>query len=404
MSFKEWIDKRSPLSEMIRDHVTEYYAPKNFNIFYYAGSLMLFLVALQFISGFLLLAHYVPNGAAAYISTMTISYDVHWGWMIQYLHIDGVSLLFVLIYLHMARAMLYGSYKAPRELVWLIGYVIYLLMAGESFFGYILTYSNLSFWAGTVITSIFGSLPVIGKWLELLLRGGPGISADTVERFLSLHVTLVFLLIVALLVFHILYLHKVGSNNPDGIEIHDNEDKHGHPLDGIPFHPYYSVKDLFGMGVFLTIFSWILFYEPTFFHIFLERTMSTPANPLKSLPDVSPPWYLGAYYAILRGYSIKMLGIGLMILALVLPLFLPWLDRSAVRSTRYRPLTRILWLIFFADFVWLSYMGALPALPSLIIPQRIAGLIYIGFFVALPIVSSFEPTRQMPKRVRYHAH
>lgn len=402
MSFKEWFVKRSPVPEMWRDHMAEYYAPKNFNIFYYAGSLLLLMVALQFVSGMFVLMHYKDTAHSAYASVMGIMYDVHWGWLMQYMHVDGVSLIFALLYLHMARGLLYGSYRSPREIVWIIGYALYVLFAAEAFFGYVLPYSNLSFWAGTVITAIAGSIPYIGGWLQMIMRGGSGISGDTLGRFLSFHVTLIFILILAMIVFHILYLHKVGSNNPDGIEIHDKEDENHVPLDGIPFHPYFSVKDLFGFGVFLTFFAWILFYEPSFFHIFLERTMSTPANPLKSLPDVNPPWYLAPYYAILRGYSIKMLGIGLMIASLVLPFLLPWLDRNPVKSTRYRPVTRVMLWIFFAAFCYLTYMGELPATPELIMPQRITGIVFLCFYILLPIVSSIEPTRQPPDRVRYH--
>lgn len=402
--FAKWFAKRSPLPEMWREHMAEYYAPKNFNIFYYAGSLLLLMLVFQFVSGFLVLVHYVPTAAGAYDSVFGIMYDVDYGWLIQYAHVDGVSLIFVLLYLHMARGMLYGSYRAPRELVWIIGYTIYLAFMAEAFFGYVLPYSNLSYWAGTVITSLFKSIPWIGGWVTTIVRGGSGISGDTLGRFMALHVTVVFLVIVALVVFHILYLHKVGSNNPDGIEIKEDKGPDGHPIDGIPFHPYYSVKDLFGFGVWLFIFAAIIFYNPTFFHVFLERTMSTPANALKSLPDVTPPWYLSPFYAMLRSIPNKNGGIILMVAAVVFPFILPWLDRNPVKSTRFRLITRIMLLVFFANFIMLAYLGEQPPLPQFFLPERLGAAIYIGFFVLLPFVSKVEPTRTPPKRVHYHAH
>ena len=404
MSFKEWFVKRSPLPEMWREHMAEYYAPKNFNIFYYAGSLLLLMVVLQFLSGFLVLAHYIPTAKGAYDSVYGIMYDVHYGWLMQYMHVDGVSLIFVLLYVHMARGMLYGSHRSPRELVWIIGYTTYLAFMAEAFFGYVLPYSNLSYWAGTVITSLLKSIPFIGGWVTTLVRGGPGMSGDTLDRFMALHVTLVFLVIVGLIVFHILYLHKVGSNNPDGIEIKANKGPDGHPVDGIPFHPYYSVKDLFGFGVWLIIFGAIIFYAPTFHHIFLERTMSTPANPLKSLPDVTPPWYLSPFYAMLRSIPNKTAGILLMVFAVLVPFVLPWLDRNSVKSTRYRPVTRILLIIFFINFFVLAYLGEQPPLPKYFFAERLGAFIYVAFFLLLPFVSKFEPTRTPPARVRFHAH
>ncbi len=404
MGLKEWVYKRSPLPEMWREHMAEYYAPKNFNIFYYAGSLLLLMVALQFLSGFLVLAHYIPSAENAYNSVFGIMYDVKYGWLMQYMHIDGSSLIFVLLYVHMARGMLYGSYKAPRELVWLIGYTLYLVFMAESFFGYVLPYSNLSYWAGTVITSLLKSIPFIGGWVTTIARGGPGISGDTLGRFMALHVTLVFILILGLIAVHILYLHKVGSNNPDGIDIKENKDSDGHPLDGIPFHPYYSVKDLSGFGVWLFIFSAIIFYAPTFHHIFLERTMSTPANALKSLPDVTPPWYLSPFYAMLRSIPNKTGGILVMVFAVLVPFILPWLDRNPVRSTRYRPVTRIMLIIFFINFFVLAWVGEQPPLPKFFLTERLGTAIYVGFFLLLPIVTMFEPTRKPPARVRYRAH
>ena len=396
----DWFNARFPASDMIREHMTEYYAPKNFNILYYTGSLLLFMMVLQLISGFFLMAHYVPTSAGAFNSVQGIMYDTKWGWLVRYMHVDGVSLIFILLYLHMGRGLLYGSYRRPRELLWVIGYLIYLLMMGEAFFGYVLPFGNLSYWAGEVITSIIHALPVIGPGLTTLARGGPGVGTATLERFLALHAVLWFLIIAAFIGVHILALHKVGSNNPDGIEIKDRKGPDGVPVDGIPFHPYYTVKDTFGVAVFLTIFAAIIFYAPTMHGVFLERTTFFRANPMVSLPDVTPPWYLAPYYAMLRAVPNKYEGIALMISAIVLPFFLPWLDRCKVRSSRYRPVYRIMILVMAAMFFTLAYVGEQPPLPKYFLMERVGAIIYIGFYVLLPIISRFEPTRPVPERVR----
>ena len=396
----DWFNARFPASDMIREHMTEYYAPKNFNILYYTGSLLLFMMVLQLISGFFLMAHYVPTSAGAFNSVQGIMYDTKWGWLVRYMHVDGVSLIFILLYLHMGRGLLYGSYRKPRELLWIIGYIIYILMMGEAFFGYVLPFGNLSYWAGEVITSIIHALPVIGPGLTTLARGGPGVGTATLERFLALHAVLWFLIIAVFIVLHVLALHQVGSNNPDGIEIKDRKGPDGIPVDGIPFHPYYTVKDIFGVGVFLTIFAAIIFYAPTMHGVFLERTTFFRANPMVSLPDVTPPWYLAPYYAMLRAVPNKYEGIALMISAIVLPFFLPWLDRCKVRSSRYRPVYRIMILVMAAMFFTLAYVGEQPPLPKYFLMERVGAIIYIGFYVLLPIISRFEPTRPVPERVR----
>ena len=396
----DWFNARFPARDMMREHMTEYYAPKNFNILYYTGSLLLLMIVLQLISGFFLMAHYVPTSAGAFNSVQGIMYDTKWGWLVRYMHVDGVSLIFILLYLHMGRGLLYGSYRRPRELLWVIGYLIYLLMMGEAFFGYVLPFGNLSYWAGEVITSIIHALPVIGPGLTTLARGGPGVGTATLERFLALHAVLWFLIIAVFIVLHVLALHQVGSNNPDGIEIKDRKGPDGIPVDGIPFHPYYTVKDIFGVGVFLTIFAAIIFYAPTMHGVFLERTTFFRANPMVSLPDVTPPWYLAPYYAMLRAVPNKYEGIALMISAIVLPFFLPWLDRCKVRSSRYRPVYRIMILVMAAMFFTLAYVGEQPPLPKYFLMERVGAIIYIGFYVLLPIISRFEPTRPVPERVR----
>ncbi len=398
--FGDWLNERFPAREMMREHMTEYYAPKNFNILYYTGSLLLLMIVLQLVSGFLLMAHYVPTSKDAFNSVQGIMYDTKWGWLIRYMHVDGVSLIFILLYLHMGRGLLYGSYRKPRELLWIIGYVIYIMMMGEAFFGYILPFGNLSYWAGQVITSIIHAVPLIGPGLTTLARGGPGVGTATLERFLALHAVLWFMIIAALIVLHILALHQVGSNNPDGIEIKKLKGPDGHPLDGIPFHPYYTVKDLFGVGVWLTIFAAIILYAPTMHGVFLERTTFFRANPMVGLPDVTPPWYLAPYYAMLRAVPNKYYGIALMFLAIVLPFFLPWLDRNPVRSSRYRPVYRIMILVMGITFFTLAWVGEQPPLPKYFLIERLGAAIYIGFYVLLPIISSIEPTKKVPERVR----
>ncbi len=396
----DWFNARFPAREMIREHMTEYYAPKNFNILYYTGSLLLLMIVLQLLSGFFLMAHYVPTSQDAYNSVQGIMYDTKWGWLVRYMHVDGVSLIFVLLYLHMGRGLLYGSYRNPRELLWVIGYLIYVLMMGEAFFGYILPFGNLSYWAGQVITSIIHAVPIIGPGLTTLARGGPGVGTATLERFLALHTVLWFLILAACIGLHILALHKVGSNNPDGIEIKDHKGPDGTPLDGIPFHPYYTVKDIFGVAVFLALFAAIIFYAPTMHGVFLERTTFFRANPMVSLPDVTPPWYLAPYYAMLRAVPNKYEGIALMAAAVVLPFFMPWLDRCKVRSSRYRPVYRFMILLMAVTFFTLAYVGEQPPLPKYFLIERLGAIIYLGFYLLLPIISRFEPTRPVPERVR----
>uniref|UniRef100_E6QUE8 Cytochrome b n=1 Tax=mine drainage metagenome TaxID=410659 RepID=E6QUE8_9ZZZZ len=395
----EWVNKRFPLDKVWKEHMAEYYAPKNFNIFYYAGSLLILMIVLQLISGFLLMAHYDPTAHGAFASIQTIMYDVSSGWFIRYMHVDGVSLIFVLLYVHMLRGLLYGSYRNPRELVWIIGYMLYIMMVGEAFFGYVLPFSNLSYWAGVVITSIIQAVPFAGSYIEVLVRGGEGLGTSTLGRFLALHTVLWFDMILLLIFFHIVALHKVGSNNPDGIEIKLNKGLNGHPLDGIPFQPYYSVKDIFGVGVWLMIFAAIIFYDPTMHGVFLEPTMFAPANALRSLPDVTPPWYLAPFYAMLRAFSNKYLGIAVMVLAILLPFFLPWLDQNPVKSSRYRPVYRMMIILLVATFATLAWVGEQPPLPKYHLIEVAGALLYLGFFLLLPVISKFEPTRPVPERV-----
>ena len=397
--FSVWVNQRLPLDETVKEHLTEYFAPKNFNILYYAGSLLLLMIVMQLISGFFLMAHYDPTSQGAFASVQGIMYDTNWGWLIRYMHVDGVSLIFILLYAHMFRGLLYGSHRTPRELVWIIGYVIYLLMMAEAFVGYVLPFGNLSYWAGEVITSIIHAVPIVGPSLTTLARGGPGVGTATLQRFLALHVVLFFLIILAAIVMHIVALHKVGSNNPDGIEIKKHKGTDGKPLDGIPFHPYYTVKDLFGVGVFLTIFVTIIFYAPTMHGIFMERTTFLAANPMVSLPDVTPPWYLSPYYAMLRAVPNKYYGITIMITSVLLPFLLPWLDRNPVRSSRYRPVYKTMLIVAGISFITLAWVGEQPPLPKFFLIERVATALYLGFYILLPIISTIEPTRPVPERV-----
>jgi ubiquinol-cytochrome c reductase cytochrome b subunit len=396
-----WIDRRFPLSRLIRESMTEYYAPKNFNFWYFFGSLALLMFAIQVITGIFLLVHYQPSADKAFDSIQTIMYDVKWGWLIRYIHTTGASFFFIVIYLHMLRGYLYGSYRRPRELLWIIGFVIYLCLMAEAYFGYVLPYGNMSYWGGEVITSIVGAIPYAGSWLASLARGGFGIGTATLNRFMAFHAVLVPALLALLVAMHVLALHETGSNNPDGIEIRDHLDADGKPVDGIPFHPYYTVKDVFGVGVFLIVFSLVVFYAPTLHGLFIETYNYTPANPLQTPPDVTPAWYLAPYYAMLRAIPNKELGILTLFLAIVAPFFLPWLDRNpTAKSVRYRPVYLAMVLVLVACLLVLGWIGLQPASPALLPPARICLALYFLFFVSLPFVSRIEPTRPVPDRLR----
>ncbi len=396
-----WVDRRFPLSRLIRESMTEYYAPKNFNFWYFFGSLALLVFAIQVITGIFLLAHYQPSASKAFDSIQTIMFDVKWGWLIRYIHTTGASFFFIVIYLHMLRGYLYGSYRKPRELLWIVGFVIYVCLMAEAYFGYVLPYGNMSYWGGEVITSIVGAIPYAGPWLASLARGGFGIGTATLNRFMAFHAVLLPALLGLLVLMHLLALHETGSNNPDGIEIRDRLGADGKPLDGIPFHPYYTVKDIFGVGVFLIVFSLVVFYAPTLHGLFIETYNYIPANPLQTPPDVTPAWYLAPYYAMLRAIPNKQLGILVLFLAIVAPFFLPWLDRNPkAKSVRYRPVYLAMVLILVACLLVLGWIGMQPASPALLPPARLCLALYVLFFVSLPFVSRFEPTRPVPERLR----
>jgi ubiquinol-cytochrome c reductase cytochrome b subunit len=400
-----WIDQRFPLTKLWKDHVAEYYAPKNFNFWYYFGSLALLILVNQLVTGIFLTMNYKPSSAEAFSSVEYIMRDVDWGWLIRYLHSTGASAFFIVVYLHMFRALLYGSHRKPRELLWIFGCLIFLLLMAEGFMGYVLPWGNMSYWGAQVIVSLFGSLPVVGQSLVEWIRGDYYIADATLNRFFALHVAALPLALIFLVIAHLMALHEVGSNNPDGIEIHDHKGADGHPLDGIPFHPYYTVKDIFGVCIFLTLFAIVVFFVPTLGGLFLEPENFEPANPLSTPLEIHPVWYFTPYYAILRAVPGKGLGALLMFLAVAAFLFLPWLDRSPVKSMRYRGwMSRTALTLFTVSVIGLGYLGMQPPQGLYVVLARIFGLIYFLFFIGMPFYTRFEKVRPVPDRVTYHAH
>jgi len=395
-----WIDRRIPVSSFWKAHISEYYAPKNFNVFYYFGSLAMLVLVLQIVTGIFLTMHYKPDAASAFASVEYIMRDVEWGWLIRYMHSTGASFFFIVVYLHMFRALMYGSYKSPRELVWILGVLIYLALMAEAFLGYVLPWGQMSYWGAQVIISLFGAIPVIGDGLVEWIRGDFFVSDATLNRFFALHVIAVPLALLMLVVLHLAALHEVGSNNPDGVEIKKNKDERGRPLDGIPFHPYYTVKDLFGVGVFLTLFAFVIFYAPEFGSLFLEKDNFVPADPLVTPEHIVPVWYFTPYYAILRAVPDKLAGVILMGAAIMVLFLLPWLDRSRVKSMRYKGLgSKILLAVFVIAFIRLGMLGLGTGTEAETIESRIWTFVYFAFFILLPFVTKYEKTKPEPTRV-----
>jgi ubiquinol-cytochrome c reductase cytochrome b subunit len=395
-----WIDARFPLSKMWYEHLAEYYAPKNFNFWYYFGSLALMVLVLQIVTGIWLTMNYKPDAALAFNSVEYIMRDVNWGWLIRYMHSTGASLFFVVVYLHMFRGLIYGSFKKPRELIWIFGMIIYVCLMAEAFMGYLLPWGQMSYWGAQVIISLFGAIPGIGDSLALWIRGDFVIADATLNRFFAFHVIAVPIVLLALVVLHILALHEVGSNNPDGVEIKKHKDDKGIPLDGIPFHPYYTVKDIVGVGVFLIIFSVIVFFMPEMGGWFLERDNFIPADPLKTPEHIVPLWYFTPFYAILRAVPDKFMGVVAMGGAIFVLFLLPWLDRSPVKSIRYRGgIYKIAVAVFVISFIALGYLGTQPATETMTWFARGFSLLYFGFFVSLLIIPKFEKTKPVPDRV-----
>ena len=403
--FWAWLNKRMPVDEFITSQVTDYFAPKNFNIWYFFGSIALGVLVLQLLSGIYLTMFYKVGETTSFDSVEFIMREVNYGWLIRYLHSTGASAFFIVVYLHMYRALLYGSYRAPRELLWLIGMLVYLALMAEAFMGYVLPWGNMSFWGAQVIVNLFGTIPGIGPGLVEWIRGDYGIADATLNRFFALHVALIPLALLLLVVLHLAALHETGSNNPDGIEIKDKAGRDGKPLDGIPFHPYYTVKDVFGFGVFAVLFAIVLFFVPTLGGLFLESPNFEPANPLSTPEHIAPVWYFTPYYAILRAVPDQRLGALLMLLAVSAFLFLPWLDRSPVKSIRYKGwMSRTALTLFTVAFVALGYLGLQPAEGLYVVLARIFTVIYFLFFLLMPFYTKLDPVKPVPERVVYHAH
>lgn len=403
-SFMDWVDARFPATKMWKEHLSEYYAPKNFNFWYFFGSLALLLLVMQIVTGIFLTMHYKPDADLAFASVEYIMRDVEWGWLIRYLHSTGASAFFVVIYLHMFRGLIYGSYKQPRELVWIFGMFVYLALMAEAFMGYLLPWGQMSFWGAQVIISLFGAVPFIGEELALWIRGDFVVAEATLNRFFAFHVIAVPLVLLGLVLAHIIALHEVGSNNPDGVEIKKNKDKNGIPVDGIPFHPYYSVKDIVGVTVFLFIFALVLFYMPEFGGWFLEKDNFVPANPLKTPEHIVPLWYFTPFYAILRAVpsiaGSAFPGVLAMGLSIVFLFLLPWLDRSPVKSIRYRgPLFKSALVIFIISFLALGYLGTQPATGLYTLLAQIFSIIYFAFFILMPFYTSIDIDKPVPERV-----
>lgn len=403
-SFGDWLDKRLPWRETVRKHLTEYYAPKNFNAWYAFGALAILMLVVQIVSGIFLTMNYKPDAEKAFASVEYIMRDVQWGWLIRYIHSTGASFFFIVVYLHMFRALIYGSYRAPRELVWILGMLIFLALMAEAFFGYLLPWGQTSFWGAQVIVNLPASVPFIGEWLSEFIRGDYAISDVTLNRFFALHVAAIPLLIIVLVFLHIVALHQVGSNNPDGIEIKEKKDAAGIPLDGIPFHPYYSVKDTFCAVVFLCFFAMVVFFAPEMGGYFLEAPNFEPANPLKTPEHIAPVWYFTPFYAILRAVppflGTQIWGVLAMGLSIVLLFVLPWLDCGKVRSIRYRGwLYKSALLVFVVSFIGLGVLGTLAPSPGRQAAAQVFSLAYFGFILLMPYYTRLDKTSQPPERL-----
>jgi ubiquinol-cytochrome c reductase cytochrome b subunit len=444
-----WIDARFPMMQLWREHLAEYYAPKNFNFWYYFGSLAMLVLVLQIVTGIFLTMHYKPDAGQAFASVEYIMRDVPAGWLIRYMHSTGASAFFVVIYLHMFRGLLYGSYRKPRELVWIVGMLIYLALMAEAFFGYLLPWGQMSFWGAQVIINLFDAIPLIGPYLSEWIRGDYVVSDATLNRFFSFHVIAIPLVLLALVAAHIMALHEVGSNNPDGVEIKDRKDPAtGRPLDGIPFHPYYTVKDTLGVAVFAIVFAVIMFFMPEFGGYFLEYNNFIPADPLKTPAHIAPVWYFTPYYSILRAttenfmwmlaaavvaygaliaFSVrdmrvwigaavgaavlvagfftidaKVWGVVLMGVSVLVFFLLPWLDRSPVKSIRYKGrLYKSALALFVVAFFLLGYLGTQTVSDLRTLLAQIGTVIYFAFFALMPWYTRMDRTRPVPERVTW---
>ena len=399
-----WVDARFPLTATWKAHLSEYYAPKNFNFWYYFGSLALLVLVIQIVTGIFLTMNYKPDASQAFASVEYIMRDVPYGWLIRYAHSTGASAFFIVVYLHMFRAMLYGSHRKPRELIWIFGVLIYLVLMAEAFMGYLLPWGQMSYWGAQVIVNLFAAIPFIGEDLSIWIRGDYVVSDATLNRFFAFHVIALPLVLLGLVAAHIVALHEVGSNNPDGVEIKKKKDAQGRPLDGIRFHPYYTVKDILGVVVFLIVFSAIMFFAPEMNGYFLEANNFIPADPLKTPEHIAPVWYFTPYYAILRAippmFGSQFPGVLAMGVAVLIFFFLPWLDRSPVKSIRYRgPKYKIALTLFVISFIGLGWLGILPATELYTWIARVLTVVYFAFFLLMPWYTKHDAHKQEPERV-----
>ena len=401
---QSWIDQRFPLTKVWNEHLAEYYTPRNFNFWYFFGSLAILMLVMQLVTGIFLTMHFKPDSANAFASVEYIMRDVEWGWLVRYLHSVGASAFFVVIYLHMYRGLLYGSYKGPRELIWVLGMLLYIVLMAEAFMGYVLPWGQMSYWGAQVIISLFGSVPVIGPDLLVWILGDYAVGDAALNRFFSLHVIALPLILVVLVFLHIVALHTVGSNNPDGIEIKKTKDNDGIPKDGIPFHPYFTVKDTMGAVAFLWIFCAVVFYAPGLNGYFLEHANFIEANPLQTPEHIAPLWYLTPFYSVLRAvppmFGSQFPGVLAMGASLLILFFLPWLDRSPVKSIRYRsPIYKWVLGVFVISFVVLGWLGMEPVTPLNVFLARFFTVLYFAFFILMPWYTSIGKNKEVPERL-----
>jgi len=401
---QSWIDQRFPLTKVWNEHLAEYYTPRNFNFWYFFGSLAILMLVMQLVTGIFLTMHFKPDSANAFASVEYIMRDVEWGWLVRYLHSVGASAFFVVIYLHMFRGLLYGSYKGPRELIWVLGMLLYIALMAEAFMGYVLPWGQMSYWGAQVIISLFGSVPVIGPDLLVWILGDYAVGDAALNRFFALHVIALPLILVVLVFLHIVALHTVGSNNPDGIEIKKTKDNDGIPKDGIPFHPYFTVKDTMGAVAFLWIFCAVVFYAPGLNGYFLEHANFIEANPLQTPEHIAPLWYLTPFYSVLRAvppmFGSQFPGVLAMGASLLILFFLPWLDRSPVKSIRYRsPIYKWVLGVFVISFVVLGWLGMEPVTPLNVFLARFFTVLYFAFFILMPWYTSIGKNKEVPERL-----
>ena len=396
----KWFNDRLPIVNTFERHLSKHPVPKKVNFWYLFGALASVVLIIQIISGIWLMMPYQNTEEGAFSSIEFIMQDVDYGWVIRYMHTTGASMFFAVVYLHMFRGLLYGSYKKPRELVWIFGMTIYLVMMAEGFLGYVLPYGQMSYWGAQVIISLFGAIPYIGESLEVWVRGDYYISGSTVSRFFALHVVALPLMLIALVFMHLVALHEVGAGNPEGIDIEEHLDEDGVPLDSVPFFPYKVLNALVGIGVFMTVFSIIMFFFPEAGGYFIEKANFEEANPLSTPEHIAPVWYYSPYYAMLRAVPDKLGGLIVMAGAIAILFVVPWLDRSKVNSIRYKGIfSKIAISLFAISFLTLGYLGTVPVTELRTLMSVICTAIYFLFFFLMPIYTSLESTKQPPERL-----